>query len=229
MHKILFILTNHSEMLDTDAKTGVWLGEFTDPYYEFIDAGFEVALASPLGGEPPVDEMSKLTEQITGSNRRFQDDEVAQIAFKNTLKLDDIEADDYTAIFFPGGHGPIWDLSENETVGSIINEFNNQDKIIGAVCHGSAAFISAVRQNPDFLKNKRISCFSDAEEKLTDKERNMPYLLESVLKEMGANIDNTIIPFTAHTTTDDNLVTGQNPLSAGPTAKLMIELVNSRI
>lgn len=229
MNKILFIITSHSEMLDTDAKTGVWLGEFTDPYYEFLDAGFEVALASPLGGEPPVDEMSQLTEHITGSNRRFQDDEVAQIAFNNTLKLDDINPDDYVAVFFPGGHGPIWDLSENEAVGKIIIDFTEKEKIVGAVCHGSAAFISAERQNPDFLRGKRISCFSDAEEKLTGKENHIPYLLESVLKEMGVNIDNSSIPFAAHTTTNDNLVTGQNPLSAGPTARLMIQLVNSRI
>lgn len=229
MNKILFILTSHSEMLDTDKKTGVWLGEFTDPYYAFKDACFEVVLASPMGGLPPVDEMSKLTENITASNRRFQEDEEAWAAFSHTKTLDTLKADDFDGLFFPGGHGPLWDLAENETVGQLIVDFTAQEKIVGAVCHGSAALISAARQNPEFLKNKRISCFSNAEEKLSGKEKNIPYYLEDVLKNLGANIDNGSIPFTAHTTTDDNLVTGQNPMSAGPTAKLMIELVNSRI
>lgn len=228
MNKILFIITSHSEMLNTDAKTGVWLGEFTDPYYEFIDAGFDVVLASPKGGQPPVDEMSKMTEHISGSNRRFQDDAVAQTAFANTLTLENLRADDYEGVFFPGGHGPIWDLAENEKVGQLIADFDAAGKIIGAVCHGSAAFISGAKVNPEFLRNKRVSCFSDAEEKLALKESNVPYSLEQVLANLGAEIDNGLIPYTSHTVTDDNLVTGQNPLSAGPTAKLMIEMVNSR-
>lgn len=215
-------------MLNTDAKTGVWLGEFTDPYYEFIDAGFDVVLASPKGGQPPVDEMSKMTEHISGSNRRFQDDAVAQTAFANTLTLENLRADDYEGVFFPGGHGPIWDLAENEKVGQLIADFDAAGKIIGAVCHGSAAFISVSKVNPEFLRNKRVSCFSDAEEKLALKESNVPYSLEQVLANLGAEIDNGLIPYTSHTVTDDNLVTGQNPLSAGPTAKLMIEMVNSR-
>lgn len=229
MNRILFIITSHSDMLNTDRKTGVWLGEFTDPYYEFKDAGFEVLLASPLGGKPPVDEMSQLTEHITGSNRRFQDDAEAQSAFAQTVKLDDLKADDFDGVFFPGGHGPLWDLAENEQVGKLINEFSQQKKIIGAVCHGSAAFVSAARENPDFLKNRRISCFSNAEEKLSMNNDTVPYFLEDVLKNLGANIDNASIPFSSHITTDDNLITGQNPLSAGPAAKMMIEMVNSRI
>lgn len=117
MKKILFIITSHSKMIDSDTKTGVWLGEFTDPYYEFIDAGYEVVLASPEGGQPPVDEMSKLTEHITGSNRRFDKDEKAQAAFANTIKLDEINAADFEGVFLPGGHGPLWDLAENDKAG----------------------------------------------------------------------------------------------------------------
>ena len=229
MNKILFILTSHADMLDTDKKTGVWLGEFTDPYYEFLDAGFEVVLASPMGDQPPIDETSRMTENISASNRRFQEDSAAQHAFANTITLENIKADDFNGVFFPGGHGPIWDLSENEYVGKLITDFSSQNKIVGAVCHGSAAFISAARQNPEFLYKKRVSCFSNAEEKLSGKEKFIPYYLEDVLKNLGAEIDNTAIPFASHTTTDDNIVTGQNPLSAGPTAKLMIQLVNSRL
>lgn len=229
MQKILFILTSHADMLNTDAKTGVWLGEFTDPYYEFLDAGYEVVLASPKGGQPPVDEMSKMTEHITGSNRRFNDDADAQAAFASTLKLEDIQPDDYTALFFPGGHGPIWDLADAPSVGKIIQAFQAKGKVIGAVCHGSAAFISAAKQDADFIRGKRVSCFSNAEEKLTGKQDHMPYLLEDALKDLGAEIDNTIIPFASHTVVDGNLITGQNPLSAGPVAKKMIEMVQGKV
>lgn len=228
MNTILMILTSHSEMLDTDAKTGVWLGEFTEPYYHFTDAGFNVVLASPKGGRPPVDEMSSLTEHITGSNRRFQDDEQAQKLFNNTITLENLNAEDYIGIFFPGGHGPMWDLAEDESCGKLIADFHSENKIIGAVCHGSAAFSAAAKLQPDFLQNKRITCFSNQEEVLTGKIKNIPYLLEDLLSELGANIENGKIPFAANVTTADNIVTGQNPLSAGPTAKMMIELLNSR-
>ena len=229
MQKILFILTSHADMLNTDTNTGVWLSEFTDPFYEFLDAGYEVVLASPKGGQPPVDEMSKLTEHITSSNRRFNDDAAAQAEFANTLPLESINPDEYTAVFFPGGHGPIWDLADSATVGKIIQSFHAQGKVIGAVCHGSAAFISAGKQDAQFLQGKRLSCFSNAEEKLTGKEDHIPYLLEDVLREMGAEIDNTVIPFAPHTIVDGNLITGQNPLSAGPTAKKMIEMVKGTV
>lgn len=228
MKKVLFIITSHADMLNTDTKTGVWLGEFTDPYYEFKDVGFNVVLASPKGGQPPVDTMSQLTEHITGSNRRFQDDLEAQQAFANTLKLDEVKEADYDALFLPGGHGPLWDLAESETTGKIINDFVLKGKVVGAVCHGPAAFLAAEKQNPGFLKGRKISCFSNAEEALTGRKSNVPYLLEDTIRNLGAEIDNNLIPFTAHTTTSDNIATGQNPLSAGPVARLTIELIKSR-
>ena len=217
------ILTSHEEMENTDSKTGVWIGEFTDPYYEFVDKGYEITLVSPAGGEPPIDPMSKLTENITASNRRFQDDEAAQQQFKTTLKLDQVKASDFDAVFFPGGHGPLWDLATNETNGRLILDFLDSNKPVAAVCHGPAALIVAEQLQPGLLKGRRITCFTNAEEALSFKTNNIPYKLETRLKELGADFHSATVPFTSHIETDGLLITGQNPLSAGPTAKALIE------
>ena len=222
------ILTSHSDMLRADSKTGVWNGEFTDPYYHFLDAGFEITVASPQGGEPPVDPMSKLTENITASNRRFQDDEEAQDKFENTITLGQLNSDEYAAVFFPGGHGPVFDLAEDAQCGRIILDFYKANKPISAVCHGSAAFLAAEKQSPGFLNDKMITCFSNVEEKMVMKDENVPFLLETALSEKGAVIENATIPFLSNVKTDGLLVTGQNPLSAGPTAKALLDLLERR-
>ena len=214
MKKILMILTSHEKMENTDSKTGVWLGEFTDPYYEFIDNGFDVTLASPKGGLPPVDTMSKLTENITASNRRFDEDEVAQKAFGNTLGLEDIDATDYDGLFIPGGHGPLWDLASNEKSGRIILNFLGQEKPVASVCHGVAALIKAAELQQGLLEGKKITAFSNAEETLVFRNDNIPYKLETRLKELGADYQSATIPFTSHLEEDGLLITGQNPASA---------------
>jgi putative intracellular protease/amidase len=223
MKKILMILTSHATMENTDSKTGVWLGEFTDPYYEFIDKGYEVTLASPKGGEPPVDPMSKLTENITASNRRFQDDEQAKQQFKNTKRLEEINAEDFDAIFFPGGHGPIWDLATSEISGRLILGFLDVNKPVAAVCHGPAALIKAAELEPGLLKGRRVTGFTNTEEAMAMRSDNVPYMLETRLKELGADFHSAIIPYTSHVEEDGLLITGQNPLSAGPTAKALIK------
>lgn len=225
MKKILMVLTSHSEMENTEHKTGVWLGEFTDPYYEFIDAGYTVTLTSPKGGRPPVDPMSELTENITSSNRRFQDDEFAKAAFSHTSPLRQINPTDYDAVFYPGGHGPIWDLAKDNNSGILIHDFLDAGKPVAAVCHGPAALISAERQRPGFLKGKTISAFSDTEENMVGRSGNVPYLLQTKLEELGAEVKTALVPFLSHVEVDGLLITGQNPLSAGPTAKAMIELL----
>jgi len=222
------ILTSHSEMENTDSKTGVWLGEFTDPYYEFIDAGYQVSLASPKGGRPPVDPMSELTENITGSNRRFQDDEQAKTAFRKTTVLDQIRHTDFDAVFYPGGHGPIWDLAVDNNSGILILDFLDAGKPVAAVCHGPAALISAERQRPGFLKGKTISAFSDTEEAMVGRSGNVPYQLQSRLEELGAEVKTALVPFLSHVETDGLLITGQNPLSAGPTAQALIQLLEAQ-
>ena len=227
MKKILMILTSHSAMEDTDSKTGVWLGEFTDPYYEFIDQGYQVTLASPMGGRPPVDPMSELTENITGSNRRFQDDQAAKNAFDNTQSLAGLVAEEFEALFYPGGHGPIWDLASSQVSGQLILDFLDKGKPVGAVCHGPAALIAAAKLRPGFLQGKTVSAFSNAEEVLTGRSGNVPYKLQSRLQELGAEVKTALVPFTSHVERDNILVTGQNPLSAGPTAKALIEVLES--
>ncbi len=229
MKNILIIITSHSEMENTDASTGVWLGEFTDPYYEFIDAGYQVTLASPEGGEPPIDPMSQLTEMITGSNRRFQDDNEARRKFENTLMLEAIRTEEYDGIFIPGGHGPVWDLARNDLSGRIILEFMRENKPVAAVCHGPAALLAAEALQPGLLKGKKITGFSNTEETLALRSRNVPYKLETRLKELGADYSATIIPFATHVVKDGLLITGQNPLSAGPAARALIDALQKRM
>lgn len=225
MKRILIILTSHKELINTDSTTGVWIGEFTDPYYEFIDKGYQVILASPNGGKPPIDQMSALTENITSSNRRFKDDAQAQNAFENTLRLAEVSAINFDAVFFPGGHGPIFDLASNENSGKLILELLSSGKPVAAVCHGPAALNAAAEMDSSILKGKRVTGFSNTEEKLAMRMDNIPYTLEDRLKELGADYRSGTIPFVSHTEVDGLLITGQNPLSAGPTAKALIEFL----
>ncbi|SEL16674.1 type 1 glutamine amidotransferase domain-containing protein [Parapedobacter koreensis] len=227
MKKVLMVLTSHQHLENTDSKTGVWLGEFTEPYYTFLDNGFIVVLASPAGGEPPVDPMSKLVEHITASNRRFHEDPDAQRLFSNTLMLDTLEADSFDALFYPGGHGPLWDLARNAISGKLILDFLSAGKPVGTVCHGPAALLKAAALQPGLLRGKRITAFTNAEEMLTGRMDHIPYQLESALKELGADFHSATVPFTTHVETDGLLITGQNPLSSGPTARAVIQLLGA--
>lgn len=223
--EVLFILSSHENLIDTDSKTGIWLGELTDPYYAFKDAGYTITLASPKGGTPPVDPLSKLTENLASSNKRFAKDEDAQRAFAGTIPLATIQPNHYDTVFIPGGHGPLWDLAEDEAVGRILTHFVNESKIIGAVCHGPAALLAVESSVFGFLRGKKLTAFTDLEETLVFRSSNIPYLLETRLKEHGADFVAAKVPFISHVVTDENLVTGQNPLSSQATANKVIELV----
>lgn len=227
MKKILMVLTSHQELVNTSSTTGLWIGEFTDPYYEFRDKNYTVVLASPKGGSPPIDPMSKLTENLTGSNRRFVNDDFAKHALKHTVELDEVSATDFDAVFYPGGHGPMFDLAINETSGRLIVEFLSQHKPVAAVCHGPAALLKAAELEPSILKGKKVTGFSNAEETLVFRSNNIPYTLEDKLKELGADYHKALIPFASHIESDGLLITGQNPLSAGPTAKALIAMLES--
>lgn len=221
------ILTSHKDLDNTDSTTGVWLGEFTDPYYHFIDKKYEVTLASPEGGMPPVDPRSKLTENITASNRRFEEDKQAQQPFQFTLKLADVKAADFDAIFYPGGHGPMWDLANDEDNALLLLEFYRTNKPIGAICHGPAALLKAAETEPGLLKNRKVTAFSNVEEKLVFLNDNIPFKLEDRLKELGADYDSATIPFTSKFIVSGRMVTGQNPASAAKAAKEFINVVES--
>ena len=227
MKKVLMILTSHDEMENTDSKTGLWIGEFTDPYYEFLDEGYDITLASPKGGQPPIDPLSKLTENITSSNRRFQDDVATQQKIGSTLKLDEVKAEDFDAIFFPGGHGPLWDLATSEKSGQLILDFLTANKPVAAVCHGPAALIKAAELQPGLLSGKKLTGFTNTEEALVFRSNNIPYKLETRLKELGADFYSSLIPNLSHVEEDRLLITGQNPLSAGPTAKALIKALET--
>jgi len=228
MKKILMVVTSHKELLNTDSTTGLWIGEFTDPYYEFKDKNYTVVIASPQGGNPPIDPMSKLTEHVTGSNRRFVDDDFAKHALKHTLKLDEVSAADFDAVFYPGGHGPMFDLASSPASAKLIVEFLSQNKPVAAVCHGPAALLKAAEMEPSILKGKKVTGFSNAEEKLVLRSNTIPYTLEDKLKELGGEYHKALLPFSSHVETDGLLITGQNPLSAGPTAEALIAMLETK-
>jgi len=223
MKKILMVVTSHKALENTDSTTGLWIGEFTDPYYTFKDHGFSIEIASPMGGKPPIDPMSELTEHITSSNRRFQDDDVAQNALNNTKLLSEVSAESYDALFYPGGHGPMFDLASNNNSGKLILEFIESNKPVASVCHGPAALLKAAEMQPTLLKGKRVTGYSNLEEKMSLKMDNIPYTLEDRLKEMGVSYQKASAPFLSHVEVDGLIITGQNPLSAGPTAKALVD------
>ena len=229
MKKILILTTSSSQLLNTELSTGLWLGEFTEPYYHFIDHDCKVVIASPEGGQPPIDPTSELTENITASNRRFQDDEKAKYQLAHTQKLDDLEVTDFDGLFLPGGHGPMFDLASSELSGRLISAFYSSGKPIGAVCHGPAALLKAAEYDPTLLNGRKVTGFSDIEEKLVFKNGHIPFSLEKKLIESGGDYTSATIPFLPHTVTDGLLVTGQNPASSQGVAEALLELMHTTI
>lgn len=223
MKNILIVVTSHNTLINTESKTGLWIGEFTDPYYEFIDKGHIVTIASPMGGQPPIDPISKLTEHITESNRRFNEDEAAQKALATTELLENMHASVFDAVFFPGGHGPMFDLANDIICANLIVDFYKQKKLIGAVCHGPAALTKAASIVPELLEGKKVTGYSNAEEALVFKSNNIPFKLEDRLKKLGAHYTSALIPFTSHVEVDGLLITGQNPLSSHATAQALTD------
>src|SRR5664280_450051 len=162
MKKILMVLTSHVQLGNTGKKTGFWLEEFAAPYYVFKDAGAAITVASPLGGQPPLDPKSDLPESLTELTRRFRKDKAAQAELANTKKLSDVSADDFDAVFYPGGHGPMWDMPDNRASISLIEAFVKADKPVGAVCHAPAALVNVREKDGEYLvKNKRVTHCTD--------------------------------------------------------------------
>ena len=225
--KILMALTSHGQLGNTPHKTGFWLEEFTAPYYVFKDAGADITLASPKGGEPPVDPNSQAEDALTDSTRRFENDAAAKSALASTKRLGDVQMDEYDAVFFPGGHGPLWDMVDSKDVIRILEDAGRDNKVIGAVCHGPAVFRHAETGNGDYFVNRRsVTGFSNREEEAVQLTSVVPFLVEDMLKECGADYS-CAEGWAPHIVVDGNLITGQNPASSEGAARAMIEALTT--
>ncbi len=223
--KILIVLTSHSELGNTGKKTGFWIEEFASPYYVLADAGAVITIASPEGGQPPVDPKSEEVAAQSPSTQRFYKDSELIYQVANTLKLSDIHPADYDAVFYPGGHGPLWDLATDKTSIKLIEDFYNTQKPIAFVCHAPAALINVkVENGQPLVKGKKITGFSDTEEEAVGLTKVVPFLLEDELKKLGAHYSKGADwgSFTQH---DGLLITGQNPASSEAVAKLLLQIL----
>ena len=224
--KILMVLTSHSNLGDTGKKTGFWLDELAAPYYQFINAGAQVRLASPLGGEAPIDPKSDEPAAQTDATRRFKGDPAAQAALSGTLRLRGVSASDFDAVFYPGGHGPMWDLAENGYSIALIEAMLAADKPVAAVCHGPAVLRHA--KTPDGLpvvKGKAVTGFSNTEERASGLGHVVPFLLEDMLRQNGGDYSRAA-DWKPHVVTDGLLITGQNPASAAPAAQALLKKIS---
>lgn len=219
------VLTSHSELGNTDKKTGFWIEEFAAPYYVFLDAGAEITIASPKGGQPPIDPSSDTPENQTPATIRFKADENLQHILGVTLLLSSVSAGDYDAIFYPGGHGPLWDLTNNADSINLIAHFWSSQKPVVAVCHAPAVLLN-VEDNAGepLVKGKKLTGFSNSEEEAVDLTEVVPFLLENELKSKGA-IYSKKDNWASHVVTDGMLITGQNPASSAAAAKELLKIL----
>jgi putative intracellular protease/amidase len=244
--KILMVLTSRDRLGDTNHKTGFWLEEFAAPYYVFKDNGFKISLASPAGGKPPIDPNSEKPEAQTEATRRFYQDDEVQNLLADTQRLEWLNPEDFDALFYPGGHGPLWDLAEDINSISLIEAFYRRDKPIGCVCHAPAVLLRAKDSDGlPLVKGKRVTSFTNSEESLlqfaevdpsshigiTNSEESMsqmsrflPFSVENMLGNLGADF-HKIEDWASHVEIDGNLVTGQNPASAKAAAEALVRLL----
>ena len=223
--KILMVLTSHDKLGNTGDKTGFWLEEFASPYYVFHDAGADITLASPKGGQPPLDPKSSQPDAQTESTRRFAQDTTAQQALANTLKLQDVNADDFDALFYPGGHGPLWDLAEDPHSVALIEQFQAQGKPVAAVCHAPAVLRHARdTAGPPLVMGKQVTGFSNSEEEAVQLTQVVPFLVEDMLKGNGGHYSRAE-NWQSHVIVDGLLITGQNPASSDATAEALLKLL----
>lgn len=223
--KILIVLTSHSELGDTGRKTGFWLEEFAAPYYELADAGAEITLASPKGGQPPIDPSSELPGAQTEFTHRFDKDTPLKKKLAHTLKLSEAKAADYDAVFYPGGHGPLWDLVSDPNSVALITAFQEQGKPMAFVCHAPCALLNVTLAYGDpLIKGKNVTGFSDTEEAAVKLTGVVPFLLEDELKKTGSHYGKGP-DWGVFVQTDGLLITGQNPASSAAAAKALLKLL----
>ena len=224
--KILMVLTSHNQLGNTGRPTGFWLEEFAAPYFVFKDAGVELTLASPKGGQPPVDPKSDLPENQTPAMTRFKKDAAAQKDLANTVKLADMKAEDFDTVFYPGGHGPMWDLAESPTSIALLEAFYNSGKPIALVCHSPGVLRHVTYQGAPLVKGKHVAGFTNGEEEAVQLTKVVPFLVEDELLRLGA-IYEKVANWQPFSITDGRLITGQNPASSTSAAQALLKLMTA--
>ncbi len=220
---VLFVLTSHDKLGDTGKKTGFWVEEFAGPYYTLRDKGVNITLATPKGGKAPIDPSSDTEDAATEFTKRFDKDPDAQERINTTAKLSTINAEDFDAVFYPGGHGPLWDLANDKISIELIETFNKQEKPVAFVCHAPAALKSVSGTNGEpLVKGKKVTGFTNSEEEAVELKEVVPFLVESMLKENGG-IYSKADDWAEYALQDGNLITGQNPASSVLVAEKLYE------
>lgn len=224
--KILMVLTSHDQLGNTGKPTGFWLEEFAAPYYVFKDLDATVTLASPKGGQPPIDPKSDEPGNQTDAMARFKSDPAARKELANTARLSSILAEDYDTVFYPGGHGPMWDLADDPTSIALIEAFYNSGKPVAAVCHAPAALHKVSYQGQPIVKGKRVTGFANSEEEAVQLTRVVPFLVEDELKRLGGLYEKAD-DWVDFSIVDGRLITGQNPASSASAAKKLVTLLRA--
>src|ERR1700690_3210520 len=225
--RILMVLTSHDQLGNTGHPTGFWLEEFAAPYFVFRDAGVELTLASPKGGQPPLDPKSDLPENQTPAMARFKKDAAAQKALASTLKLADMKAEDFDTVFYPGGHGPMWDLAERPVSIALLESFYNSGKPLALVCHSPGVLRHVTYQGAPLVKGKHVSGFTNGEEEEMHLTHVVPFLVEDELMRLGA-IFEKVADWQPLSVVDGRLITGQNPASSTVAAQNLVNLLATK-
>ena len=224
MMNVLIILTSHNKLGETGLKTGFWLEEFAAPYFTLLDAGANITLASPKGGQPPIDPKSDEPDFQTAATERFKSDSNAQTVLANTSKLSDIKAEDYDAVMYPGGHGLLWDLANDQDSIAIIEAMVAANKPVASVCHAPAVLLKAKTPNGEpLVKGKKVAGFTNSEEDAVQLTQVVPLLVEDELIRLGGEYSK-VDDWQSYAITDGKLITGQNPASSEAVAKAILEL-----
>jgi putative intracellular protease/amidase len=224
--KILMVLTSHDKLGNTGRKTGFWLEELAAPYFVFKDAGAEIVLASPNGGQPPLDPKSNEPGFQTDLTRRFEADAAAKAQLASTVRLESVKQEDYDSVFYPGGHGPMWDLAEDKNSVKLLESFVAAGKTFAVVCHSTGALRHV--KTPDgklLVAGKTVTGFTNGEEDEMGLTKVVPFLVEDELMSLGATFSK-VKDWGVHTVADGRLITGQNPASSGPAAKVLLEMLS---
>lgn len=222
--KILMVLTSHDQLGNTGRKTGFWLEEFAAPYFVFRDAGVELTLASPKGGQPPVDPKSDLPENQTPAMARFKKDPTAQQALAHTVQLADVKAEDFDTVFYVGGHGPMWDLAESPTSIALIESFYDAGKPVALVCHSPGVLHRVTHEGAPLVRGKRVTGFTNGEEEAVELTKVVPFLVEDELKRLGAKFEK-VANWKPLSVVDGRLITGQNPASSTVAAQNLLKVL----